>query len=514
MFARSNRSRSFILPAPVKGLNMRDCIAETDPACAIVMDNYVPYKDKVVLRGGCLKYSASGRVSTLAVYKNGTGPVLLAVSGHKMHNVSSGKPLAVQNSVFFSDDECHYVQYKNYLYFMNGTDIPKVYRIEDNGEETLQNWGFYGDELNASAVIAGSVSKQRLWFMEKGTLRVWYTENAGNVSGELKCFDLSQVSRFGGTLAAVTSITLDGGQGIDDLTAFITSEGEVLVYSGYDVSDAADWKLRGSYKTARPVGYDCCLAYRGDVALITQEGYIFLSEALPAGNEGYNAVSFSDIIRDLVSDRTKFFAGRGGWQGIMYPRGGYALFNVPLDKGFEQHVVNINTGAWCRFTGINSRCWAEFDGRLYFGSDDGVYLFDEGCSDNGKAIAGEVRQAYTDLGSGRLKRIQLINPRTKSLCRYRLTVCTDTDMQSGSAEYTETIGRSDGIKWNKAKWSSESNNSSAKWENSGSSELHSQWISNSATGYKFSVVFKTETSGNRIEWYETGIRYEFGEGLL
>ncbi|MCI7485868.1 MAG: hypothetical protein MSB80_00045 [Alphaproteobacteria bacterium] len=53
-----------------------------------------------------------------------------------------------------------------------------------------------------------------------------------------------------------------------------------------------------------------------------------------------------------------------------------------------------------------------------------------------------------------------------------------------------------------------------KWGAADSTSIRSQWIANSATGYKASVVFKTKTKGNLIEWYETGIRYELGSGVL
>jgi len=511
---RRNKSLTYTLPAPIKGLNHRDAAADMDYACAISMDNYIPYEDKVVLRKGYVSYAGfGGAVRTLATYTVGAQSELLAVGNHKIYNISSKNNIYAYPDVFLSEDICHTVQYKNYLYFMNGIDIPKVYYTDNNGNEYLQDWGFTGNNLNAAAIVSGSVSKQRLWFVEKGTLRVWYAENAGNVSGTLQSFDLSQVCRFGGYLVAVADWTLDGGQGIDDLTVFITSEGEVLVYSGSNVNDADDWKLRGLYKISCPIGYDCCLSYHGDVVIITHDGYISLSAALAIDKASASEVAFSDIIRDLVMKRTKIYASKTGWQGIIYAAGGYALFNVPLHKGFEQHVININTGAWCRFTDINSHCWAEFNKRLYFGSDDGVYLFDEGYSDNGEPIIGEVVQAYTDLGSSRLKKVQLINPRTKSLYRYKLTIYTDTDMQKNETQYCENIGFYGGSKWNKVKWSS-AVKSGAKWVNSGSDDLHSQWICNSATGYKISVVFKTATSGNQIEWYDTAVRFETGEGLL
>ena len=512
---RGNKSLTYTLSAPIKGLNKRDSIADMEATYAVVMDNYIPYEDKVCLRNGYVSYVRfADKTETLAVYNSGGLSELFAVSGHRIYNISSKNNVYAYPDVFLSEDDCQTVQYKNYLYFMNGADTPKVYHVDSQGAEHLEDWGFNGDNLNAASIIAGSVSKQRLWFIEKGTLRVWYAENAGNIAGELKCFDLSQVCRFGGYLTAVADWTLDGGQGIDDLTVFITSEGEVLVYAGSDVADADDWKLRGSYKISRPIGYNRCLAYQGDVVIITQDGYIPLSGALPADKSNASQIAFSDTIRDLVMSRTKMYAQRRGWQGIIYAAGGYAIFNVPLNKGFEQHVININTGAWCRFTDINSYCWAEFDRCLYFASDDGVYLFDEGHSDNGEPIIGEVMQAYTDLGSERLKKIQLINPRTKSLYKYTLIIYTDTDMQNIKTEYAEQIGFGNGVKWNEAKWSSGEAKTGTKWENSGSNDFHSQWIGNSATGYKIALVFKTSTCGNRVEWYETSIRYELGEGML
>lgn len=511
---RYNKSITYTLPAPIKGLNKRDAAADMDSSYALTMDNYIPYDDKVILRKGYQKYAGfQNKIETLAVLNNGTQSEILAVGGHKIWNISSKSNVYQYPDVYISENRCYTVQYKNYLYFLNGIDTPKVYFTDTQGVQHLTDWGFEGGGLNARALIAGSVSKQRLWFIEKGTMRVWYAENAGNIAGELQCFDLAQVSRFGGYLSAVANWTQDGGQGIDDLTVFITSEGEVLVYSGSNVNDADDWKLRGSYKISRPIGYNCVISYQGDLVIITQAGYIPLSSALPLDKANSSQVAFSDAIRDLVTSRTKMYFSRAGWQGIIYAQGGYALFNVPLNKGFEQHVINVNTGAWCRFTDINSCCWAEYNSRLYFGSDDGVYLFDEGYSDNGEAIIGEVAQAYTDLGNSNLKRVQLINPRTKSLYNYTLVIYTNTDMQNNRYEYCENIGNSGGCMWNKTMWAN-SEKATAKWINSGSDELHSQWIGNSATGYKFSLVFKTGTLGNRVEWHETSIRYELGAGVL
>lgn len=513
--SKNNKSLHITLPSPIKGLNRRDNCISMDVEYAMVMDNYLPLDTKVVLRSGYSKYvEFADPVETLVSYQSGPYLRFFAISGKKIWDITyaSEKRVIAENGI--SSNRFYCSQYKNYLYFVNGIDTPKAFYVDGNGAEHIGSWDFSGDGLNAVNIINVGVSKQRLWFVEKDSLKVWYPQIAGNVSGTLHSFDLSQICRYGGHLVAVADWTQDGGQGIDDLTVFITSEGEVLVYSGSDIENSDDWQLRGSYKISRPIGYECCLQYQGDLVVITEDGYIPLSKALPLNQANTAQIAFSDAIRGLILERTQKYALRAGWQGVIYSRGGYALFNVPVANSFEQHVINTSTGAWCRFTGIRSKCWQTFERRLYFGSDNAVYLFDEGYSDNGAPICGVVEQAYSNLGTELLKKVQMLNPRTKSSAPYSLVIYTNMDMEERDIDYIENIGYTGRRLWNTMKWSSLGDASGAKWSNSGRTTLRSQWIANSSTGYKASIVFKTKTSGNQIEWYETGIRYETGNGML
>lgn len=512
---RNNKSVNVALPAPTKGLNARDSLANMDAGFAIVMDNYVPKDTKVALRAGYVSYVLfDNAVETLASYQSGENLRFFAISGGKAYKINSRGQKDAYENVEFSTSYCQTAQYKNYLYFVNGQDTPKVFYIDAEGVEHFENWGFNAGGLIPASIVNIGVSKQRLWFVEKNSLKVWYPEVAGNISGTLQCFDFSQVSRFGGHLVAVANWTQDGGQGIDDLTVFITSEGEALVYSGSNINDASDWKLRGSYKISAPIGYQCLVSYLGDVVVISEDGYIPLSKALPLDQVNASSLAFSDAIRGLVLERTAQNAKQKGWQGIIYNRGGIAIFNVPVANQFEQHVINLSTGAWCRWTDIRALCWKMFDGRLYFGTENGVYLYDEGYSDNGQPIVGVVEQAYTDLGTASLKKIQLINPRTKASSQYGLVIYTNMDMEKQNIDYSESIGYAGMTKWNAVKWSTMARPVGTKWGISGSKLMQSQWLAVSATGYKLSVVFKTKTSGKFIEWFETDIRYELGNGVL
>ena len=510
---RRNKSISVTLPAPIKGLNCRDNVSDMAPEYAITMDNYLPQDTKVCLRRGYVQYALENlKISTLTVCYAESGTQFLAAADNKIWNISSKTNVYTVLQTGITNDEFRTAQYKNRLYFVNGTDTPKVYSYDE--QEQITDWDFSAVGLDAARIVNVSVAKQRLWFVEKNSLKVWYPETAGNVAGTLNCFDLTQVSRFGGYLVAVASWTQDGGQGIDDLTVFITSEGEVLVYSGSDINNADDWTLRGSYKISRPIGWQCLMQYQGDVVVITEDGYLPLSKALPLDKANLAQIAFSDTIRGLVLDRTKRYASYIGWQAIIYSRGGFALFNVPVANDFEQHIINLNTGAWCRFTGIRACCWAQYDKRLYFGSDKGVYLFDEGYSDDGAPIVGIIEQAYNNLGTDNLKRIQLLNPRTKSVSPYKLVIYTNMDMERQNVAYEESIGYAGQTLWNTVKWSCAGISTGTMWGNAGKSALRSQWIANSATGYKAGLVFKTKTTGNAVEWYETSIRYETGNGIL
>ena len=264
---------------------------------------------------------------------------------------------------------------------------------------------------------------------------------------------------------------------------------------------------------SRPIGYRCTMQYQGDIVIISEDGYIPMSKALSLDKANASQVSFSDKIRGLVLERTKAGRNKFGWQSVIYGRGGYAVFNVPVSEQYEQHVVNVNTGAWCRFTNIRAFCWGLFQNRLYFGSDEGVFLFDEGYADNGTHICGVVEQAYSNLGNPNLKRIQLINPRTKSSVKYALVVYTNMDFDSQDKASAENIGTVGITKWDKAQWSTLAKPIGTKWATL-KGKIRSQWIGNSATGFKASVVFKTKTKGNLIEWYDTGFRYEQGSSIL
>ena len=269
--SRSAKSQNFNIPAPTGGLNLRDSLDNMSIEDALVMDNYIPLDSKVVLRKGYQRYvTLTEKITSLIPYKLPLEKRLLAFGGGKMFDITSKQDIIIYDKGFHENwwQSC---QFKNRLILVNGVDTPQTYYIE-NAETHFEDLPISGADLIPQKLVNVCVSKQRLFFAEKGSLNAWYTSGVGEVQGTLYKLDLSTIFRDGGELITIASWTQDAGQGIDDLTVFLTSEGEVAVYAGSNPNDASDWRLKGIYRMSRPIGYRCTVQHQGDIVIISEDG--------------------------------------------------------------------------------------------------------------------------------------------------------------------------------------------------------------------------------------------------
>ena len=318
---RSGRSHNYTLPAPTGGLNVRDGLDTMSETDAIVMDNYYPSETKVCLRGGYRAYALNDdkvKVETLIEFRHADGDRLVACGNGKIWDVSTPADIREVSSDH-QYNNWQYVQFKDRILACNGYDKPLSWQKDEEGEWVWKEAEFTGSGLDPQKLINVAMSKQRLFFVEHNSLKCWYSESAGEVQGTLMELDFSALVTRGGCLQAVAGWTQDGGQGIDDLTLFITSEGEVLVYAGSDPSNADDWSLKGKYYVSRPIGYRCTFQYRGDVVMISEDGYVPLSQVMPLAQGGTAGLAYSDKIRGLVLERVRDNKTLPGWQGIIIP---------------------------------------------------------------------------------------------------------------------------------------------------------------------------------------------------
>ena len=168
----------------------------------------------------------------------------------------------------------------------------------------------------------------------------------------------------------ISTLNIDGGEGVDDLLALIMSSGEVLIYSGSDPS-ASNFALVGTYRIAEPVNEKRAIAkLGGDVIVMTKEGYLPLSQVVRQDIVGNKAAAISEKIRGTVINQVKTTGSSTGWQIFVSPDGDKVYFNYPTGDSsdpFNQHVFNPIIRAWCLFENLPSYVWGQYDGDTFFG---------------------------------------------------------------------------------------------------------------------------------------------------
>src|SRR5215467_1461297 len=412
---------NFPVPAPVGGANAIDPLALMDPKYAPVLDNWVPRTGYVELRAGYTPWVqavASGPVESLMTYRPSVTAerMFAACNGSIFEVTTQGAPTSQQTGL--SNNRWQYVNFTpatgsptsepNYLYIVNGQDNPRYFQGTTWTQPSITG----GPSPSTFSNIA--VWKRRLWFVQGGTMVAWYLATdaiQGAVAGSQ---DIGALCNKGGELVAIGTLTVDGGNGPDDLIVFLTSRGEAVVYKGTDPTNANAFSLVGVFVLPPPLGNRCLMDYGADLAVITLQGVIPFSLALPADAAAVRGVALTNKIQNAMLIAAAQGQNNFGWEISHYPAQGLFIVNVPLatDSNQIQFVMNAVTGAWCRFVGWNANCFGLFNDQLYFGDDNGnINLAWSGPADLISPIVADMQCAFNYFGDpGRLKEVLMVQP--------------------------------------------------------------------------------------------------------
>lgn len=447
------QARSIALPPPAGGWDTRESLADMPKDHAIILDNFFPGTDKVELRRGSTSHATgmSGRIESLIDYTplSGAGKLFAANAG-KIYNVSSAGAVGAAVSSGHSNDRWQHVNMGTaagqYVRLFNGDDTPLLY----DGA----NWATTAiTGPTAANLIWGNHHQTRLWVGEKNSLDAWYL-GTNEISGAATKFPLAGIARLGGYIMAMGTWTRDAGDGMDDVACFLTSEGEVIVYAGTDPASATTWSLVGRFTIGKPIGRRCFVQAGADLILITQDGFVPLSAILTLDRSQARKAALSDQIAKVVNDSVRTYGTKFGWQPILYPKGTMLIFNVPQASTYDQYVFNTITGAPCKFTGMAVLCFGLLDDALYFGSTDGVvYKWDDGTSDDGSNIKGDLLPAFNYFGMpNRNKVFKLAEPIFQSGGNPKAALDFNTDFQVKLPTGVATASAVSAAIWGVSKW--------------------------------------------------------------
>jgi hypothetical protein len=362
--------------------------------------------------------------------------------------------------------------------------------------------------VNSNVFVNVNMFQNRLFFVQKDSMTFWYlpVESIGGVASD---FPLGSVARSGGYLQAMGTWTLDAGYGVDDLGAFVTSMGEVIVYRGTNPNDPNAWSQVGVWQMGQTFARRCFFKFGGDLLLLTQDGLVPMSAALQSSRLDPR-INLTDKIFFAVSQAATAYYNEFGWQINYFASENMLILNIPSTTGIEQYVMHTITKSWARFTNIEAYCWeVSADNKIYFGSTDYVGQFYTQNSDAGNNIIGNAQQAYSYFDNrGQLKRFMLVRPIFQTDNGVPTVLCgisTDFDTtpltnQIAFNPASISVGKWDTGLWDQATWG-------------GGPITTKYWQGVTGTGFAASINLNVASQDIDFHWASTDYVMERG-GVL
>lgn len=490
-------------PSPVGGWNTRDPVDVMKTKYAITIDNWMVVPGGYITRKGKLSYATgiTGGAKSLMVYSPPSGSdKMFVASPTDIYNVSATGAVGAADVSSLISGAWQSVMQSNsgasVMIAVNGADTPRYY------DGTWHTAGITGTGLSASSNLIGLwLHKERVWFVEKDSLNVWYLATSAIIGTATK-FPMQGIFKLGGYVVAGGTISRDGGRGTDDYWVAITNKGEVAVYSGTDPASASTWALVGVYKISEPIGRRCAMQLGSDLAVLTKIGVITLSTVMSIAQSGQVNSSITDAISPSFVDAA-INSGFSHWSMIEAPSDHLVLVNIPQSSTMaHQYVFSAETGAWFRFKNFDALCWGLFNNELYFGDNGGKVWKYTGELDDGAAVASQMQWAFTDLGYGGEKTIEMVRASMQAPAQFNPQFSIKADYDTSAPVLNTTAFTETGTPWG-SPWGS-------PW--SVPTRTISKWVSAAGHGRAVSVAFSLRST-KRLRLNAIDIMYGTGSYL-
>jgi hypothetical protein len=464
-------------------------------------------QDPMVVYDGT-RWSRSATTSTAqtisSITRGGTGNLTATLTTATSHGLVTGNTITVAGAVpaeFNGTYRVTVTSLSTLTYTMATAPSGNASTV---GTYTVQYFITGEDSENFETV---NLFKERLYFVIKDSLDFCYLP-VDSINGAVSRFPLGGIFKNGGYLQAMGTWTIDAGYGVDDLAAFVTSNGEVAVYKGSDPSDPNDWALIGIWQIGQTFNRKCMFKFGGDLLVLTEGGLVPLSAGLQSTRLDPR-VNITDKIFFAISQATSLYSSIYGWQINYYAKQNMLILNVPAISGSEQYVMHNITKSWARFTNIPANCWELSGDDMYFGGDGFVGKFYDTNADAGANIKAFAQQAYSYFDSrGQQKRFTMVRPILQTDNGVPTVLCgISTDFET--VDLTNQISFNPNILaiglWDISKWED------ANW--GGGLVTTKIWQGVTGLGYAGSVSLNVVSQAIELRWASTDYVMERG-GVL
>lgn len=389
------------LALPYEGMDLQTPLPLLPPTRAPFIVNFTSEGQSLRVRYGTGIYSAISGASQfnfvldLHTYTDSSGTQILfgfvqpgggSAVTQGIYNFSSAAATLAQASAG-SAGGAAFVQFRNYLYLIGATN---------NYVYDGSAWGAIGfTGPNFTNALDGTVYRNRAYFIvptATNSFIIWYG-GVNSVSGAMTELDLSSLFKKGGFLKAVLPISYSGSSSQSYLS-FISSEGEVLVFSGA-YPESPEWQVVAQFDIGKVIGIasgrfrKSYIEYQGDVFIPTITGLTSIKGMLQATNtatayealsspiEKYwsrlassNTVQTNGVISCYFSGSDSFYIA---FNAILTRQNNTLTNEVVTNAQRTVFVYNLTTSSWTQYLYNNADpdifSFAEFNSKLIVGTN-------------------------------------------------------------------------------------------------------------------------------------------------
>lgn len=478
---------------------------------AVVLINFFPGTDRVYIRPGYAVHATGlgASIETLMEYVPQSGTRrLFAAAGASIFDATSAGAIGAAAQTGLTNSRWQHINFGTpggqFLLAVNGADAPRNF----NGTTWATTPAITGP--TTSNLVWINAHQRRLWFGERDSLTAWYLP-VNSIGGAASSFSFAGLTKNGGYIVAMGTWSRDGGDGQDDVAAWITSEGECLVYQGTDPASTATWTLVGVFQLGKPIGRRCFIKAGADLLVVTESGVVTLADILSIDRSQTERVALTAQVNRLFNDYVRAHGSRFGWQPVIYPRGTMLLFNIPTGTATaDQIAFNTITKAPCQFQNIPAVSWSGLGDDIYFGSANGtVYRFDnDATSDAGTNIETSALQAFSYFGlTGQTKVFHMVNPIIEANTSPSIAVQMNFDGDRTPPPFVPTT-----IAGTAGTWDSPS----SLWDDAtfgGDADTYREWIGVWGRGVSAAIYIRTASTTLRAGWSATQFTFVPGSQI-
>ncbi len=331
-----------------------------------------------------------------------------------------------------------------------------------SGSATANGTASLASSVTIDGVTTSTLSQiwmhgNRLWAVQKGTMSAWYLP-VDQIGGTATEFHLGGEFSDGGSLLFGAAWSADSGSGFADRCVFVSDQGEIIVYEGTDPNTAGAWTKVGRYNIGRPL---CPYAMKagGDLLIATTDGIVPMSQIVTKDPAALSMAAVTYPIEPAWLRVARLTTP--SVQMLKWQRESMGIIGLPHRGGLEAFAVNLVTGAWSKWTGLDVQCMALHNDIAYFGDASGkIYQFEATGQDNGAPYAFRYSGLPDHLGApGAFKTVDMARATFRSLAPFgaKLSVATDY-RKTFPAAPNVTADDADYALWDVALWDV------AKWD--------------------------------------------------